>query len=166
MVNLSFCSKKSNAKPERDRERGILKLHDAYRINNDEIMNSEMKLIIYKCMWSIRAQVVGWPPVRSYRKNIMKSSNNGSGSGKEEAESEKGSPNANANGSFVKVSMDGAPYLRKVDLNIYSSYQHLSDALAKMFGSFTLGNSFTSLLLLSFHFILPHHSINACCLYI
>ena len=41
--------------------------------------------------------------------------------------------------AFVKVSMDGAPYLRKVDLKMYTSYQQLSDALAKMFSSFTLG---------------------------
>nr|DAD19732.1 TPA_asm: hypothetical protein HUJ06_021195 [Nelumbo nucifera] len=36
--------------------------------------------------------------------------------------------------------MDGAPYLRKVDLKMYKSYQELSDALGKMFSSFTIGN--------------------------
>nr|GMD75518.1 auxin-responsive protein IAA14-like [Ipomoea batatas]GMD80270.1 auxin-responsive protein IAA14-like [Ipomoea batatas] len=41
--------------------------------------------------------------------------------------------------AFVKVCMDGAPYLRKVDLKMYESYQQLSDALAKMFSSFTMG---------------------------
>ncbi|KAG9131981.1 hypothetical protein Leryth_017185 [Lithospermum erythrorhizon] len=75
-----------------------------------------------------KAQVVGWPPVRSFRKNIMtqKSNNN------EELLAEKA--------TFVKVSMDGAPYLRKVDLKMYKSYQQFSDALAKMFSSFTMGN--------------------------
>lgn len=77
-----------------------------------------------------KAQVVGWPPVRSFRKNILKN-NNGE-------EKEKGSPNNN--GSLVKVSMDGAPYLRKVDLKLYNTYQDLYDALAKMFSSFTIGN--------------------------
>ncbi|KAK4281227.1 hypothetical protein QN277_012749 [Acacia crassicarpa] len=77
-----------------------------------------------------KAQVVGWPPVRSFRKNILKN-NNGE-------EKEKGSPNNN--GNFVKVSMDGAPYLRKVDLKLYNTYQDLYDALAKMFSSFTIGN--------------------------
>lgn len=43
-------------------------------------------------------------------------------------------------GAFVKVSMDGAPYLRKVDIKLYKSYQELSDALAKMFSSFTIGH--------------------------
>ncbi|XP_042058253.1 auxin-responsive protein IAA7-like [Salvia splendens] len=64
-----------------------------------------------------KAQVVGWPPVRSFRKNVME----------EEA-------------ALVKVSMDGAPYLRKVDLKMYKGYKQLSDALAKMFSSFTMGN--------------------------
>ncbi|PKI56435.1 hypothetical protein CRG98_023173 [Punica granatum] len=45
-----------------------------------------------------------------------------------------------ASAAFVKVSMDGAPYLRKVDLKMYKSYKQLSDALGKMFGSFTTGN--------------------------
>ena len=45
----------------------------------------------------------------------------------------------NTSAAFVKVSMDGAPYLRKVDLKLYKSYQDLSDALGKMFSSFTIG---------------------------
>ena len=40
---------------------------------------------------------------------------------------------------YVKVSMDGAPYLRKVDLKTYSNYKELSSALEKMFRSFTIG---------------------------
>ncbi|XP_049411994.1 auxin-responsive protein IAA14-like [Solanum stenotomum] len=78
-----------------------------------------------------KAQVVGWPPVRSFRKNIMcqKGNNN-------VEISEKGEKTI----AFVKVSMDGAPYLRKVDLKMYKSYQQLSDSLTKMFSSFTMGN--------------------------
>lgn len=40
---------------------------------------------------------------------------------------------------YVKVSMDGAPYLRKVDLKTYSNYSELSVALEKMFSCFTIG---------------------------
>ncbi|CAN1291761.1 Auxin-induced protein AUX28 [Linum perenne] len=43
----------------------------------------------------------------------------------------------------VHVSMDGAPYLRKVDLGMYGSYRELSDALLKMFGSFNGGDHCT-----------------------
>ena len=35
--------------------------------------------------------------------------------------------------------MDGAPYLRKVDLRTYSTYRELSSTLEKMFSCFTLG---------------------------
>ncbi|KAG2306679.1 hypothetical protein Bca52824_026427 [Brassica carinata] len=86
-----------------------------------------------------KAQVVGWPPVRNYRKNIITQQKT---SGKEEASSEKAenSGGGASGAALVKVSMDGAPYLRKVDLKMYKSYQDLSDALAKMFSSFTMGN--------------------------
>ncbi|KAL2554985.1 Auxin-responsive protein IAA14 [Forsythia ovata] len=63
-----------------------------------------------------KAQVVGWPPVRTYRKNLMK------------------------NGKYVKVAVDGAPYLRKVNLEIYSSYQDLSTAMEDMFTCLTICN--------------------------
>ncbi|XP_047959029.1 auxin-responsive protein IAA17-like [Salvia hispanica] len=63
-----------------------------------------------------KAQVVGWPPVRSYRKNMMKSC------------------------KYVKVAVDGAPYLRKVDLEIYSSYKQLLAALEEMFTCLTICN--------------------------
>ncbi|KAI3912942.1 hypothetical protein MKW98_019295 [Papaver atlanticum] len=76
-----------------------------------------------------KAQVVGWPPVRSYRKNVLSVHK----SNTEEVGN-------NNNVAFVKVSMDGAPYLRKVDLKLYKSYQELSQALGKMFSSFTIGN--------------------------
>ena len=34
---------------------------------------------------------------------------------------------------YVKVSMDGAPYLRKIDLNVYKGYPKLLQALEDMF---------------------------------
>ena len=89
------------------------------------------------CNGIYRAQVVGWPPVRSFRKNILATSSKNS----DEVD---GKPSPSA--LFVKVSMDGAPYLRKVDLRGYSTYQQLSSALEKMFSCFTIGQ----LILLSF----------------
>ncbi|XP_031489231.1 auxin-induced protein 22D [Nymphaea colorata] len=74
-----------------------------------------------------KAQVVGWPPIRSFRKNNLHTS---SISKKEEE----------ASGMYVKVSMDGAPYLRKIDLKTYSDYQDLLKALNKMFSCFTKGD--------------------------
>ncbi|KDP23667.1 hypothetical protein JCGZ_23500 [Jatropha curcas] len=84
-----------------------------------------------------KAQVVGWPPIRSFRKNVMSvQKSNGDEAEKAATATAAGSSSA----AFVKVSMDGAPYLRKVDLKLYKSYQELSDALGKMFSSFTIGN--------------------------
>ncbi|KAK9983123.1 hypothetical protein SO802_032648 [Lithocarpus litseifolius] len=77
-----------------------------------------------------KAQVVGWPPIRSFRKNSLASTSKNN----DEVEG-KAVPGA----LFVKVSMDGAPYLRKVDLKNYSKYQELSSALEKMFSCFTIG---------------------------
>ncbi|KAL9243028.1 hypothetical protein vseg_016968 [Gypsophila vaccaria] len=79
-----------------------------------------------------KTQVVGWPPVRSYRKNVMTVQKS---TGGEEGET----VDKSLSGGLVKVSMDGAPYLRKVHLKTYKSYQDLSDALGKMFSFFTLG---------------------------
>lgn len=78
-----------------------------------------------------RAQAVGWPPVRSFRKNILQTKGAG--------DKDDGGGKSGGAAALVKVSMDGAPYLRKVDLRMYGSYQELSKALEKMFSSFTIG---------------------------
>lgn len=71
-----------------------------------------------------KAQIMGWPPIRSYRKNNLKKSGE---------EAERGA------GSYVKVSMDGAPYLRKIGLKAYQGYPELVKALETMF-KITLGD--------------------------
>ncbi|KAJ1433900.1 PB1 domain [Sesbania bispinosa] len=65
-------------------------------------------------------QVVGWPPVCSYRK--------------------KNSMNE-ASKMYVKVSMDGAPFLRKIDLGMHKGYSELAFALEKLFGCYGIGES-------------------------
>ncbi|XP_054784823.1 auxin-responsive protein IAA1-like [Prosopis cineraria] len=63
-----------------------------------------------------KAQMVGWPPVRASRKSVMKSC------------------------KYVKVAVDGAPYLRKVDLEMYHSYEQLLRSLETMFSCLTIRN--------------------------
>ncbi|KAM7521659.1 hypothetical protein LguiA_011561 [Lonicera macranthoides] len=70
-----------------------------------------------ECAPPTKTQVVGWPPVRSYRKNVFEQK-------KKETDGSR---------MYVKVSMDGAPYLRKVDLSVYKSYPELLNALQNMF---------------------------------
>lgn len=63
-----------------------------------------------------KAAVVGWPPVRKSRY--------GGGGGVK---------------MYVKVSVDGAPFLRKIDLSNHKSYSDLVMALEQLFGCFGLG---------------------------
>lgn len=100
---------------------------------NEKSASEEKTLLKDPAKPPAKAQVVGWPPVRSYRKNMMAQKVNNT------EDTEKTTSNTTA-AAFVKVSMDGAPYLRKVDLTMYKTYKDLSDALAKMFSSFTTGN--------------------------
>uniref|UniRef100_A0A1J3F258 Auxin-responsive protein n=1 Tax=Noccaea caerulescens TaxID=107243 RepID=A0A1J3F258_NOCCA len=72
-----------------------------------------------------KAQIIGWPPVRSFRKNSIQAKKN---------ESE-------GQGMYVKVSMDGAPYLRKIDLTVYKQYPELMKSLENMF-KFSVGKYF------------------------
>jgi auxin-responsive protein IAA len=81
-----------------------------------------------------KTQVVGWPPIRSYRKNTMAS--NLAISNDDEGDDEK---SGGCCCLYVKVGMDGAPYLRKVDLKTYNNYLEFSTALEKMFSCFTIG---------------------------
>lgn len=61
--------------------------------------------------------MVGWPPVRSFRRNALRSC------------------------TYVKVAVDGAPYLRKVDLEAHGGYEQLLAALEEMFSCFTVRTS-------------------------
>ncbi|XP_070023665.1 auxin-induced protein 22D-like [Nicotiana sylvestris] len=65
-----------------------------------------------------KAHIIGWPPIRSYKKKIVKAEKLDTGV---------------SLGMYVKVSMDGAPYLRKIDLRVYKSYQELFKLLENMF---------------------------------
>ncbi|XP_020586965.1 auxin-induced protein 22D [Phalaenopsis equestris] len=75
-----------------------------------------------------KAQVVGWPPIGMNRRSGLqgrRTETNGVAGG---------------GGIYVKVSMDGAPYLRKIDLKVYRSYEELRKALEDMFKCFTSGD--------------------------
>ncbi|CAA2959259.1 auxin-induced AUX22 [Olea europaea subsp. europaea] len=69
-----------------------------------------------------KSQVVGWPPVCSYRrKNSFKR--------------DEGSK------IYVKVSMDGAPFLRKINLGTHKNYWDLVLALENLYVCFGIGEA-------------------------
>lgn len=78
------------------------------------------------------APVVGWPPIRSSRKNLA-------GAAKPSAESPNGSfqaakpPETERKGLFVKINMDGIPIGRKIDLMACDSYDKLSSVVDELF---------------------------------
>ncbi|KAM7255727.1 hypothetical protein ACFE04_008625 [Oxalis oulophora] len=90
------------------------------------------------------APVVGWPPIRSFRKNLATSS---SSSKLPNPESQNGISSSNdkipndknpfetvpKKSMLVKINMDGVPIGRKVDLNVYGSYGKLATAVDELF---------------------------------
>ncbi|GAB2293468.1 hypothetical protein Dimus_027668 [Dionaea muscipula] len=81
--------------------------------------------------------VVGWPPLRSFRKNLA-GSNTGKTSPEPPGTATKTTANENSvennrKGMFVKINMDGIPIGRKIDLHAYDTYDKLSIAVAKLF---------------------------------
>ncbi|KAL2934602.1 Auxin-induced protein 22D [Bienertia sinuspersici] len=86
---------------------------DSSSTNNSSVSDARNE----ECPPPSKTQIVGWPPIRSYRKNTLEA---------KKTESE-------GSGMYVKVSMDGAPYLRKIDMKVYQSYEELLKALESMF---------------------------------
>lgn len=103
------------------------------------------------------APVVGWPPIRSFRKNLANASsskptsdhshssikfnnnkavdndNNNNNNKKSEKSVETNISSGGKKGLFVKINMEGVPIGRKVDLKAYDSYQNLSSAVDQLF---------------------------------
>lgn len=83
------------------------------------------------------APVVGWPPVRSFRRNLASSSSSSKPprGGRDAAAAATGGKVAR----FVKVNMDGVPIGRKVDLAAHGGYGELSAAVDRLFRGLLAG---------------------------
>ncbi|OIW09020.1 hypothetical protein TanjilG_05996 [Lupinus angustifolius] len=86
--------------------------------------------------------MVGWPPIRSFRKNLASSSTSKppleSSQQQEQHDKVVGKKHVDnygngGKGLFVKINMDGVPIGRKVDLNAYYSYENLSSSVDELF---------------------------------
>lgn len=98
---------------------------------------------------------MGWPPIRSSRRNLASSSFS-----KPASESSDAAPSklpapgekpveVGGKGLFVKINMDGVPIGRKIDLNAYDSYEKLSSAVDELFRGLLAGNFVGFMIILS-----------------
>lgn len=84
--------------------------------------------------------VVGWPPVRSFRRNLA----NGSSSKQSLEQQQQNDDEASCDKAkqtckrspLIKINMDGIPIGRKINLSAYDSYQKLSSAVQDLFCGF------------------------------
>ncbi|KAJ4708114.1 Auxin-responsive protein [Melia azedarach] len=82
------------------------------------------------------APVVGWPPIRSFRKNLASTSSSKLASKLPNETSEEGSAGKSESfkkNLFVKINMEGVPIGRKINLSAYNSYEELSFAIDELF---------------------------------
>ncbi|KAG8642778.1 auxin-responsive protein IAA9 isoform X2 [Manihot esculenta] len=129
-INVRLPSRPAGAQSAMMKEVSQKGLNDQSQAANGANLNQTSSPNNSSSAPAAKAQVVGWPPVKSFMKNTLVTSSKNN----DEVDGKPGPGTL-----FVKVSMDGAPYLRKVDLRTYSTYQELSCALEKMFSCFTIG---------------------------
>ncbi|MCO5590343.1 hypothetical protein L7F22_044312 [Adiantum nelumboides] len=115
-----------------------------------------------------KASVVGWPPVRSFRKNTLHSTaaplaNNASNASlhvlNHEDTSEAGEEQKIVSSRdilFVKAKLDGVRICRKVDLTSYNNYESLKSALQEMFQGFVCSDNAKLDLLQGKNYVLTH----------
>ena len=105
--------------------------------------------------------MVGWPPVRSFRKNLGSGSSSKLGNDSTTSngvtlknqkcdDAAKTTEPKRQGGMFVKINMYGVPIGRKVDLSAHNSYEQLSFTVDKLFRGLLAGKfeTFVSLLIM------------------
>ncbi|KAG8055484.1 hypothetical protein GUJ93_ZPchr0001g31983 [Zizania palustris] len=80
--------------------------------------------------------VVGWPPIRSFRRNLASSSSSKQFPEPRNVESNAKEALTCKKNPLVKINMDGIPIGRKIDLAAYDSYDGLSSAVKELFHNF------------------------------
>ncbi|KAG5250528.1 auxin-induced protein [Salix suchowensis] len=110
---------KTSATPSaRSNKRASPEISEESRSKGSSSLSSDVENCEGETAPPSKEQIVGWPPIRSYRKNCLQPRKN---------------DRVDGAGMYVKVSVDGAPYLRKIDLKVYKSYPELLKALEDMF---------------------------------
>ncbi|KAK8550442.1 hypothetical protein V6N13_118960 [Hibiscus sabdariffa] len=94
--------------------------------NNTSNKSLKMNRIAY-------SPVVGWPPVRSFRKNLASNSLSKAASESSIDKDTGVKPENPKTQLFVKINMEGIPIGRKINLSAYNSYEELSLAIDELF---------------------------------
>ncbi|CAN8252314.1 unnamed protein product [Cochlearia groenlandica] len=87
---------------------------------------SKETTLLYNNRVSETAPVVGWPPVRTSRRNITVQL-------KEEMKKRENDDDEEEREFYVKINMEGVRIGRKVNLSAFSNYQQLSHAVDQLF---------------------------------
>lgn len=80
--------------------------------------------------------VVGWPPVRSFRRNLTNASSSKQSPEQHNDETGDKAKLTGKKSLLIKINMDGIPIGRKIDLAAYDNYQKLSSAVQDLFLGF------------------------------
>lgn len=85
--------------------------------------------------------MIGWPPVRSFRRNLTNGSSSKQSPERPNDEAGDKAKLTCKRSPLVKINMDGNPIGRKIDLAAYDNYQKLSSAVEELFSGFLEGTN-------------------------
>ncbi|KAA8525476.1 hypothetical protein F0562_007331 [Nyssa sinensis] len=102
--------------------------------NEEDDRNGEKKNASYTSnkIEGEEKHVVGWPPIKSWRKKLLHQYQGGQIVNDRTAERGRGGSNS----MYVKVKMEGVAIGRKINLRLYNSYQTLTNSLVSMFAKY------------------------------
>lgn len=103
--------------------------------NSPELENKILNSALMRCRAAV-LPVVGWPPVRSFRRNLTNGSSSKQSTEKQNDEAANKAKLICKTRPLIKINMDGIPIGRKVNLIAYNSYQKLSSAVEELFSGF------------------------------
>ncbi|CAH9146318.1 unnamed protein product [Cuscuta epithymum] len=112
--------------------------------DDDDPNEAQTKCRVYQGNLDEESIIVGWPPIRTWRKKVLHEhqgggwvfvANNGGG-GEIVVDNGRVNNGGERNSTFVKVKMEGVAIGRKVNLSLYNSYQILSNDLINMFARY------------------------------
>ncbi|XP_009767739.1 auxin-responsive protein IAA28 isoform X2 [Nicotiana tabacum] len=92
--------------------------------NDEQVGDHRKRTTFQACYTEFKEEngVVGWPPIKSWRKKQIHGINN--------------DVIGRRNSMYVKVKMEGVAIGRKINLRLYDSYQVLTNSLIQMFAKY------------------------------